>query len=243
MMRAAGRAGQRICDTAFAAIEPGTTEGAAIGAGLAEAAQIPGCVHWSFLASGPDSSVLARNSQPSWVPDHVYERGAMVQADCYGWVDGYAYHLARSVVVGGDATPAQTRVMDAARGPPRRSRPASTPGVTCRELHRVCMDYLDDCGLAPVAVFGTQDEEAKGARPGVRALARRRFLSSLPDSPGHRRRPAARGPVRDGLRGVHRRRPGQLRLPRGQLPADGGRAWNAPRAEAQPPAESLIRRR
>src|SRR5262249_57799004 len=134
-LRRASRAGVRVYDAFTSALVPGASEGDAVAAGLGEAACIPGCAHWNFLASGPDPSILHRNAFPSWQPDYRYRTGDIVHADCYGFVDGFAYDLARTVVVGGDEPPGQSRVSAGVRAACGEMAATLLTGTTPRELH------------------------------------------------------------------------------------------------------------
>jgi Xaa-Pro aminopeptidase len=156
MMRHAGATGRRIYDAFVAAAQPGETEGGAIGAALAEAAKIPGCIHWNFLAaSGPHADALVRTSQPAWNPAQRYEQGDVVHADCYGFVRGYVYDLARTIVVGGKPTPDQDRAIKGVETAIQAMANQLNPGVTPRQLYAAGRQALADCGLRPVApAFG-----------------------------------------------------------------------------------------
>jgi Xaa-Pro aminopeptidase len=149
LLREAGAAGRRIVDAAIGAAVPGATDGDFVGAGLAESARIPGCLHWTFLAgSGPDVREFASGSMPPWNPSYAYRPGDVVHADCYGFVVGYPYDLARTVVVGEEPSAAQARVMDGARGLVEALAARLAPGVTARDLHREGLAFLRDAGLS-----------------------------------------------------------------------------------------------
>ena len=116
MLQNAADVGTAIVAAIAEAARPGVTEGEAVGAGLAVAAQAPGCVHWAFMiASGPDQSLFVRSGLPAWNPTYVYQPGDMLHIDAYGFVFGYQYDLMRSVVVGADPTPGQARVIKGSR--------------------------------------------------------------------------------------------------------------------------------
>jgi Xaa-Pro aminopeptidase len=150
-LRRASRAGVSVYDAFTGALVPGATEGAAVAAGWGQAARIPGCAHWSFLAGGPDASVLHHSVFPPWQPDYRYEDGDVVHADCFGFVDGFAYDLARTVTVGDEEPPAQARVSAGVRTACEAMAAALRPGATARELHAAGAGALSDAGLQPLS--------------------------------------------------------------------------------------------
>jgi Xaa-Pro dipeptidase len=150
-LRRASRAGVHIYDAFTSALVAGTSEGEAVATALAEAARIPGCAHWNFLASGPDPSVLHRSAFPSWQPEYRYRSGDVVHADCFGFVDGFAYDLARTVTIGDGEPPGQSRVSSGTRAACEAMAAALRPGTTPRELYATGSAALADGGLEPVA--------------------------------------------------------------------------------------------
>ena len=150
-LRRASRAGVRVYDAFTGALAPGASEGEAIAAGMGQAARIPGCAHWSFLAGGPDASVLHHSVFPPWQPDYRYKNGDVVHADCFGFVDGFAYDLARTVTIGDEEPPAQKRVSAGARTACDAMAAALRPGATPRELHAAGSEALSDAGLQPLS--------------------------------------------------------------------------------------------
>jgi Xaa-Pro aminopeptidase len=152
----AGEVGRTVYTAFLEHVVEGNVEGEAVGASLQVAARIPGCVHWNYIsASGPDAGVLVRHSLPAWKPDRRFMAGDIVHADCFGYVDGYCYDLARTVVVPG---PDEHRKEDVAR----RTREAVgevagllRPGVTCGELYRGGVRALERRSLSPLlGTFG-----------------------------------------------------------------------------------------
>ena len=156
MMRHAGATGRRIYNAFLAAVKPGTSEGQAVGAALAEAAMIPGCTHWNFLAaSGPHAHQLVRTSLPSWNPTQIYQPGDIVHADCYGHVFGYSYDLARTIVVGNKPTAEQSRVISGVENAIAAMSRALKSNVTPRQLFETGLQALNERQLTPLApAFG-----------------------------------------------------------------------------------------
>ncbi len=63
VLRAAGRLGVELTSTLTENATPGGTEGTAVGAALARAATVPGCVHWAFLVDR--GTKPTRSSRPT----------------------------------------------------------------------------------------------------------------------------------------------------------------------------------
>lgn len=149
MLEHAAAVGMRIYEAALSVVAPGATEGAVIGAGQATAATILGCTHWSFLAAGPDASKLYSQGTPPWQPDYVYEPGDVIHYDCFGFVFGYAYDLARTIVVGREPAPDQAHVIDTTADACATMARALTPGITCAEVYEEGRAVLSNGGLVP----------------------------------------------------------------------------------------------
>jgi Xaa-Pro aminopeptidase len=152
MLRRAGEVGAQIYEELVAHVVPGATEGEAIGAAWALASQIPGCAHWNFLsASGPDAGAIVKHSLPPWRPDRRYEAGDTVHADCYGYVSGYCYDLARTVFAGGPQTPGQERVAAATAEAVQEASQALRPGVTSSALREAMSRALEARSLTALS--------------------------------------------------------------------------------------------
>ena len=154
VLRAAGRLGVDLTSTLIENATPGGTEGAAVGAALARAATVPGCVHWAFLVgSGDKADAFVAADQPAWRPGYTYRPDDLLHFDCYGMLHGYPYDLARTVVLG-EATAAQQRTIDGAKGLCAAMAAVIKPGVTARVLHRAGVEYLADQGLSAGQIPG-----------------------------------------------------------------------------------------
>lgn len=157
MLRNAADVGTRIVTAITDRAAPGVTEGHAVGAGLAEAARTPGCMHWNFMiASGPDHHHFVRASTPGWNPEYVYRRGDVLHIDAYGFVFGYMYDLMRTAVVGVEPTDDQRRTIVAARDLTSAMAGMLQPGVTARDLREGALRQATAAGFDPSgnATFG-----------------------------------------------------------------------------------------
>lgn len=148
MLRNAGDVGTRLVEAIMAAAAPGITEGQAVGAGLAAAAQAPGCINWNLMvSSGPDQHQFVRNGTPGWNPSYVYQPGDILHVDAYGFVFGYEYDLMRTIVVGAEPTASQKRAITAARDLMGDMARGLRPGVTTRSLYQLGLDSIRDHGV------------------------------------------------------------------------------------------------
>lgn len=161
MLRLAGRVGIEIFEAAVERAVPGATEGQFVGAGVARAAQVPGCLHWKFMsAAGPFADRFVFDATPTWNPGYVYREGDAAHADVFGFVNGYPYDLARSWTVGADPSPDQQRVYDGAKELSWTLARTLTPGVSVRELHEAGMEVLREHGLRAPFAFGADEGES-----------------------------------------------------------------------------------
>ena len=152
MLKRAGEVGARIYEELVAHVVPGVTEGEAIGAAWALASQIPDCAHWNFLsASGPDADAIVKQSLPPWRPDRRYEAGDTVHADCYGYVSGYCYDLARTVFAGGPQTRGQERIAAATAEAVDEASEALRPGVTGGAIREAVSRALEARSLSALS--------------------------------------------------------------------------------------------
>jgi Xaa-Pro aminopeptidase len=167
MLRRSGEAGVRIMRAACQAAVPGATEGDFVGAGMSEAARIPGCLHWKFMAAaGPDASRFVYDAVPTWNPTYVYRQGDPAHTDLFGFVEGYPYDLARTFTVGEEPSKDQARVVDGARGLCWTLAETLRPGVTPGDLHRAGMAFLRENGVKPTMTFGLDHEPGPDEGPG-----------------------------------------------------------------------------
>jgi Xaa-Pro aminopeptidase len=148
MLQNAADVGTAIVQAIVDAAAPGVTEGEAVGAGLAVAAQAPGCIHWAFMiSSGPDANLFVRDGTPAWDPTYVYKAGDVLHIDAYGFVFGYMYDLMRTVVVGAEPSPEQAAVITASRDLLADIAGMLKPGVTPRSLRDSAAALAAERGL------------------------------------------------------------------------------------------------
>ena len=167
LLRHAGSVGARILEASREAAIEGATEGDFAGAAAAEAALVPGCVHWKVMAaSGPFVDRFVFDALPCWNPEYVYVQGDPTHSDLFGFVNGYPYDLARSWVIGSDPTPEQERVQEGARELCWTMARALRRGITVRELHLAGMEFLRESGLQTPLAFGINEGEEAGPDDG-----------------------------------------------------------------------------
>jgi Xaa-Pro aminopeptidase len=70
-----------------------------------------------------------------------------VHPDAYGSVNGYLYDLQRTVVVGGEPTPAQRRILDGAVGVVDALCAAAVAGTPVADLARLSQAWLTEHGF------------------------------------------------------------------------------------------------
>jgi Xaa-Pro aminopeptidase len=150
MLRQAARIGCEVLGAALAAAVPGATDGDVVAAGLADAARRPRVQHWDFaMSSGARSVHYCSSSFPMWDAATPYEPGDMVHPDCYGYVDGYAYDVQRTVVVGGRPSDRQRELIEGATRHVRELGQALHDGITPREVHRLGTELMRELGHVP----------------------------------------------------------------------------------------------
>jgi Xaa-Pro aminopeptidase len=152
MLEQACTAGVEVYRALLEHATPGRSEGEVIGAGYAEAARIPGCMPWAFLAaSGPDAASFVSAALPPWNPSYHYEYGDVVHIDAYGFVEGYAYDFGRTLIVGGGDSGPQARVIGSVREAATAISQEIKPGATCRTLYETGIAFLEQAGLTPAS--------------------------------------------------------------------------------------------
>jgi Xaa-Pro aminopeptidase len=150
LLRQASAIGVEVLRAGLSAAVPGATDGDVAAAGLAVAARSPRTRHWDFMiSSGPDALRYSSTAVPSWNPTRRYASGDLVHPDCYGFVDGYAYDLQRTVVVGGRPTARQRRLIEGSYEHAHRLGAEYRGGRTIRELFDTGVRIMGELGYQP----------------------------------------------------------------------------------------------
>lgn len=153
VMRDTAITGCRVYQALIDTAQAGSTEGEMVAAGLATAAEIAGCAHWSFLvSSGARAEALVSSSLPAWNAEYRFERGDVVHPDCIGFLDGYCYDVARTFVVGDAASSKQRSVIDGARAATSAMAKALRPGATPRDLYCAACRTLEERDLGAASM-------------------------------------------------------------------------------------------
>ena len=146
-MRHASAVGVEIMGAMFAEVAEGRTDADVVAAGFATAAQLGAQPYDFAMASGPEDGHLWWARLPSWNWQRPYEPGDIVHPDIYGVVDGYFYDFVRSIVVGGEPTPAQLEILEAGIGCIHAACAAARAGNAAREVYEAGRRYLREHGL------------------------------------------------------------------------------------------------
>jgi Xaa-Pro aminopeptidase len=148
MMRHANAVGAAIQVAMLSAAEPGCTDADLVRRGL-DVCLDHGAVPFEFaFASGPHAGHVYWSRLPAWDRTRPYERGDVIHPDAYGCVDGYFYDVHRSLVVGGEPTPDQRRLLEGAVDCVHALCAASRPGVPVADIARLRRDWLAGNGFA-----------------------------------------------------------------------------------------------
>lgn len=147
MMRHACAVGAEIQNAMLPLAEEGRTDNDLARAGYAACCDF-GAVPWEFaFASGPHSAHGYWGRLPAWDRETRYARGDLVHPDAYGSVNGYLYDLQRTVVVGGEPTPAQRRILDGVVGVVDALCAAALAGTPVADLARLSESWLTEHGF------------------------------------------------------------------------------------------------
>jgi len=147
LLREASEIGSRVMQAMMeAALKPGTTEADAVAAGMDVAVRAPVAVYDVAVASGPHSMRYTWGRLPSWT-DRVLEPGDFFHVDTYGAHEGYLYDFSRTCVVGGEPSPEQLEVLEAAIDSVEAGIAAIGPGVKAREVCSAVRDVLEARGM------------------------------------------------------------------------------------------------
>jgi Xaa-Pro aminopeptidase len=148
MMRYSSAVSVELLNAMFAEVAVGRTDGDLAAAGAAMAARLGAAPYDFAMASGPDDGHLWWARMPSFDWARPYEKGDIVHPDIYGAVDGYYYDFVRSIVVGGEPTPDQRDILEAAIACIHAACNAARPGAKARDLYAACHAELASRGLA-----------------------------------------------------------------------------------------------
>jgi Xaa-Pro aminopeptidase len=147
LLRAAADIGRGAMDAITAtALQPGRTEGQAVASAYAFGVERGTVPIDAMLASGPSSGYYCAGQVPRW-EGRTLERGDLFHVDHAGYVGGYMFDVARSLVTGGSADPGQTELLEAAIAAVDTGIAAVKPGLTGAELYQVVEDVLVDAGV------------------------------------------------------------------------------------------------
>jgi Xaa-Pro aminopeptidase len=147
MMRQASRISGELMDAMFAQVAEGRTDADVVAAGYAAACRLGAQPYEFAMASGPEDGHLWWARLPSWNWERPYARGDIVHPDIYGVVDGYFYDFVRSIVVGGEPSPAQERILEAGVGCIHAACAAARAGNTGADVYRAGRAHLREVGL------------------------------------------------------------------------------------------------
>jgi Xaa-Pro aminopeptidase len=146
-MRHASAVGGEIMSAMFAQVAEGRTDADVVAAGFSIAAQLGAQPYDFAMASGPEDGHLWWSRLPSWNWERPYEWGDIVHPDIYGAVDGYFYDFVRSIVVGGEPTPAQVEILEAGIGCIHAACAAARPGSPAKAVYEAGRRYLREQGF------------------------------------------------------------------------------------------------
>src|SRR4029079_10825348 len=148
MMRYSSAVSSELIKAMFTEVAEGKTDGDVAAAGYATDARLGAAPYDFAMASGPDDGHLWWPRMPSFDWQRPYKKGDIVHPDVYGAVDGYFYDFVRSIVVGGEPTPDQRDILEAAIACIHAACNAARPGAKARDLYAACHAELASRGLA-----------------------------------------------------------------------------------------------
>jgi Xaa-Pro aminopeptidase len=145
LLRAAGRLGAEAMTAALDTAVPGASE-ADVAAALVERVVSAGGAPYDVVVSSGDASRTlgppgGAAGAAGWTTKPL-AAGDLLRIDAYGSVGGYLFDLARSVVVGREASEDQAELIDALRDSVRAGVDALRPGVALSEVARACEETL-----------------------------------------------------------------------------------------------------
>jgi Xaa-Pro aminopeptidase len=158
MLRHASAVGAEMMEAMMTSAVEGNTDADLVGAAYGVALR-RGAAPCDFaMASGPEDGHVWWQRMPSWNWQRRYVRGDFVHPDIYGVVDGYYYDFVRATVVGGEPTPAQLDILEAAIGCVHAACAAAVPGSRACDVYFAGRAYLREHDLDHIDVRdGTVD--------------------------------------------------------------------------------------
>ena len=148
MMRYSSAVSSELVKAMFTEVAEGRTDGDVASAGYALAARLGAAPYDFAMASGPDDGHLWWARMPSFDWERPYRNGDIVHPDVYGAVGGYFYDFVRAIVVGGEPTPDQLEILEAAIACIHAACAAAVVGAKARDLYGACHGELARRGLS-----------------------------------------------------------------------------------------------
>lgn len=159
IIREACEVGNAAMEAMMTAVQPGATEGDAVGAATQVIAQY-GSVPYDFLfSSGPNAHYVAYGRLPSHDTTRSFAPGDMVKVDTFGAYAGYLWDFARTGIVGA-ASARQVELAEALIEGVEHICNQIRPGLTGRDLWRIGEGWLQD--NAVLAKLPEEVDESEG---------------------------------------------------------------------------------
>jgi len=152
MLRYASAVGSEMMEAMMNLAVEGKTDADLVGAAHGVALRLGAAPCDFAMASGPEDGHVWWQRLPSWNWQRPYRKGDFVHPDIYGVVDGYYYDFVRATVVGGEPTPPQREILEAAIGCVHAACAAAVPGNEARDVYQAGRAYLREHGLDHVDV-------------------------------------------------------------------------------------------
>jgi Xaa-Pro aminopeptidase len=145
LMREAGLLGAQAMTAALDAAVPDSSEAHVAAALVEHVLREGGAVYDVVVSSGPASVTLGPSGGAAGAAGWTTRRlmaGDLLRIDAYGSVAGYLFDLARTVVVGGDASDEEAELIEAVRGSVQAGIDVLRPGVALSDVARCCEQAL-----------------------------------------------------------------------------------------------------
>jgi ectoine hydrolase len=186
MMRYASAVSVEMMSAMMTVSVPGATDADVVAAGFAAGAPYGANPYDFALASGPEDGHLWWSRLPSWNPRRRYAPGDIVHPDIYGAVGGYFYDFVRSGVIGGEPSPGQEALLEAAIGCIHAGCRAACPGARGRDIYAAVRAHLREVGLdheggGAVGAAALSDDVLEAAGHGIGTGWERPFITPYED--------------------------------------------------------------